>query len=57
MDELVENTEHNTNDHGGYNLQSELLVKQKYGSFKEEISHYRFIDMAAYEERIVCMEI
>eukprot|EP01084_Bolivina_argentea_P159651 278035_1 len=43
---------YNMNDHSGYSI-SELFVKQKYGSFKEEISNYPHITVKQYQNEIV----
>eukprot|EP01084_Bolivina_argentea_P271770 462515_1 len=42
----------NVNDHNGYNI-SQLFIKQKYSSFKEEISNYKYISMQQYEDNVV----
>eukprot|EP01083_Nonionella_stella_P275594 936072_1 len=43
---------YNVDDHSGYDL-SDLCVKQKYSSFKEEISNYRHLSMNQYQKVVV----
>ena len=40
------------NDHSGYDI-CQLYVKQKYGSFKEEISNYIYLPFTQYKNEII----
>eukprot|EP01084_Bolivina_argentea_P098392 176834_1 len=42
----------NVNDHSGYSM-SELYIKQRYGSFKEEIANYKCLTFSQYKTEIV----
>eukprot|EP01083_Nonionella_stella_P189675 701928_1 len=42
---------YNTWDHSGYDIK-ELFVEAKYASFKEEISHYKYVSLQQYEAKI-----
>eukprot|EP01084_Bolivina_argentea_P083473 151121_1 len=49
---VEEQKTYNQNDHSGYKI-SALFVKQKYGSFKEEICNYKHIIFQQYQNEIV----
>eukprot|EP01083_Nonionella_stella_P046159 123577_1 len=43
--------EYNIWDHSGYDIK-ELFIAPKYASFKEEISHYKYVSLQQYEAKI-----
>ncbi len=42
----------NMNDHSGYDI-CDLYIHQKYASFKEEVSNYKYITMKQYQDLVV----
>eukprot|EP01084_Bolivina_argentea_P054605 100134_1 len=42
----------NLNNHSGYNV-CDLMIKQRYSSFKEEISNYKHFDMSIYPDLVI----
>eukprot|EP01083_Nonionella_stella_P017070 47682_1 len=49
--ELTNQDAYNVWDHSGYHI-NELFIEAKYASFKEEISHYKYVSLQQYEGKI-----
>eukprot|EP01083_Nonionella_stella_P224151 798150_1 len=50
--ELTNQHEQNICDHSGYHI-DELFIEPKYATFKEEISHYKYVSLKQYGKIIV----
>eukprot|EP01083_Nonionella_stella_P136645 415907_1 len=53
--ELTNQDDYNVWDHSGYHV-DELFIEPKYASFKEEISHYKYVSLKQYGKIMVKVE-